>query len=131
MPIWRKELTKEAEIADIKAEIANVTEKILKFGEALKDIDKRLAVLEESLSCILEDFEKKTGTSLLTADELQLRRELTIKLERKTISQDEARRLQDILKKEYGEARKANNFLVIVAILLLLGRLVIAILGRG
>ena len=122
----------------VKAEI----DRVMRFEETLRDIDKRLAVLENnpfiiaskhfsirSASVILEGFEKKMRVNPLTAEELQLRKELTIKLERKTITPDEARQLHDILNKELEEASKTNEFLAILAILFLLG-LVVAILSR-
>jgi hypothetical protein len=76
----------------------------------------------------LEDFEKRLKGNPLTPYELEMRRQLTLKLDAKIITPDEARELRDILEKELAEARAMGNFLAILVILFLLG-LVIAILS--
>ena len=113
-----------------------------KMGRWTKGIDERFKKLEENpiivatnklstkivSDLLYQNFEKNFKGNPLTAEELRLRREFTDKLDAKTITPDEARTLHGILNKELGEARAANNFFAILAILFLIG-LVVAILS--
>ena len=128
--------------ARIRTIVKNEVDRVIEFQKTINDIDKRLAVLENNpfvialhgftikrASEVLESLEKKMGGNPLTPDELRLRRELTAKLDTGSISPNEAMQLRDILNKELGEAREANDFLAFLAILFLLG-LVLAIISR-
>jgi len=78
---------------------------------------------------LYEVFEKKVKSNPLTPHELRLRRELTEKLDARTITPDDAKILHNILNKELEEARVAGNILAVLAILFLIG-LVIAFLSQ-
>lgn len=78
---------------------------------------------------LYEVFEKKVKSNPLTPYELRLRRELTEKLDARTITLDDAKILHNILNKELEEARVAGNILAVLAILFLIG-LVIAFLSQ-
>ena len=114
-----------------------------KIGVWIKGIDERIKKIEENpilvassklsakiLSTILfESFERNFKGNPLTSDEIRQRRELTEKLDAKTITSDDAKTLHDILQKELIEATATNNILAFFAILLLIG-LVIAFLSK-
>ena len=114
-----------------------------KIGTWTKGIDDRIKVIEKNpilaassnlqaklLSTILfESLEREAKGNPLTSDEIRQRRELTEKLDAKTITSDDAKTLHDILQKELIEATATNNILAFFAILLLIG-LVIAFLSK-
>ena len=114
-----------------------------KIGTWTKGIDNRIKKIEENpiilassklpakiLSTILfESFEKKFKSNPLTSDEIRQRRELTEKLDAKTITPDDAKILHNILQKELTEATATGNILAFFVILLLIG-LVIAFLSQ-
>jgi hypothetical protein len=113
-----------------------------KMGRWTKGIEERFKKIEENpiivatnkLSAkivsdlLYQNFEKNLKTNPLTAEEIRLRRELTEKLDSRSITPDEARILHSILNKELEEARATGNILAVLAILFLIG-LVIAILS--
>lgn len=125
----------------VRAEV----DRVMELAEKINSIDKRLAVIESNplitafnnlsvsiASKMVEDFEKKIlKENPLTPDEIQRRRRLTSKLDRKIITPDEAKELHEILKKELEEARATGDFLAILAILFLLGLLIAIIVGVG
>jgi len=132
-------------IPDLEARIQSIVQKeidrVMKLEDKINSIDKRLAVIENNpfiiasnnlsvryASDLLGDFEKRLKGNPLTAYELRRRRELTSKLDARTITPEEAKELRDILEKELAEARAMGNFLAVLAILFLLG-LVIAVLS--
>ncbi|MCC6002723.1 MAG: hypothetical protein LM590_00075 [Thermofilum sp.] len=106
-----------------------------KIGRWMQRVEDRLENLEKNpiivagsklsakvLSDILyEIFEKKLKANPLTADEINLRRQLTEKLDAGTITPDEAKILYDILSKELAEAQAAGNILAVLVIILLIG----------
>jgi len=106
-----------------------------KIGRTMQRIEDRLEKLEKNpiivagnkvpakvFSDILyEIFEKKLKTNPLTPDEINLRRQLTEKLDAGTITPDEAKILYDILNKELAEAQAAGNILAVLVIILLIG----------
>jgi hypothetical protein len=112
--------------------------------EKINSIDKRLAIIESNplivafnsltvdlASKMVEDFEKRIlKGNPLTPNEITRRRELTSRLDSRTITPNEAKELHDLLNKELEEARATGNFLAILAILFLLG-LLVAILASG
>jgi len=107
--------------------------KIAEMNGRLERIEKNpilLAMNQMSVkmwSNILHDFEQKFVENPLTPDEVRRRRELTAKLDTKTITPDEAKELHDILNEELEEARAANNIIAFFAILFLLGLLAAAL----
>lgn len=143
VPGWVERFLLPSLDARIRTVVRTEIDRVMKFEGTLKDIDKRLTVIERNpliiafnnisvqyASRILEGLERKMGVNPLTTDELRLRKELTIKLDSGTINPDEARQLRDILNKELDGARATNDILAVFAILFLLG-LVIAVLSRG
>ncbi len=131
---------------NLESRIQSIVEKevdrVMKLEDKINSIDKRLSVIENNpfivasnrlsakyISSLLESFEKSISeVNPLTPEELRKRKELTLKLDAKTITPDEAKELQNILEKELAEAQAANNILALLAILPLLG-LVIAVLS--
>lgn len=122
--------------------IRGEVDRAMEFEKKLNDMDKRLTVIESNpLITIFKDwsvkkaaeyvseFEKKIKGNPLTPEEINLRRELTTRLENETITPEEARELQGILNKELEEARERSDFFAALAILFLLG-LVLALLNR-
>jgi hypothetical protein len=115
-----------------------------KIGRWMQRVEDRLEKLEKNpiivagnklsakvLSDILyEIFERKLKANPLTPDEINLRRQLTEKLDAGTITPDEARTLHDILNKELAEAQAAGNILAVLVIILLIG-LIDALLSKG
>ncbi|MGB9693400.1 MAG: hypothetical protein ACPLYF_01000, partial [Fervidobacterium sp.] len=63
-----------------------------------------------------EVFEKRLKTNPLTADEIGLRRQLTEKLDARTITPDEAK---------LAEAQAVGNILAVLAILFLIGLVIV------
>lgn len=115
-----------------------------KIGTWTKGIDDRIKKIEENpiivvgknlpvkviSDALYESFEKKhSKTNPLTPEEIRLRRELTEKLDSRTITTRDAKTLHDILQKELEEARLAGNILAVLLILLLIA-LVIAFLSQ-
>ena len=124
--------------------VRNEVDRVMQLEEKINSIDKRLAVMESNpffiafnnlsirlASQMLEDFEKKIlKGNPLSPYEIRRRRELTSKLDQKSITRHEAKELHDILNKELEEARATGNFLAVLVILFLLG-LLIVILASG
>ncbi|MEM3714672.1 MAG: hypothetical protein QXF82_06970 [Nitrososphaeria archaeon] len=125
----------------IQSIVQKEIDRVMKLEDKINSIDKRLSVIENNpfivassrlsvkyISGLLEGFEKSiSGGNPLTPEELRRRKELTLKLDAKTITPDEAKELQNILEKELAEAQAANNVLALLAILLLLGLVVAAL----
>jgi hypothetical protein len=115
-----------------------------KIGRWTQRVEDRLEKLEKNpiivagnklsakvLSDILyEIFEKKLKANPLTPDEINLRRQLTEKLNAGTITPDEAKTLYNILNKELAEAQATGNILAVLVIILLIG-LIGALLSEG
>jgi hypothetical protein len=115
-----------------------------KIGRWTQRVEDRLEKLEKNpiivagnklsakvLSDILyEIFEKKLKANPLTPDEINLRRQLTEKLNAGTITPDEAKTLYNILNKELAEAHATGNILAVLVIILLIG-LIGALLSEG
>jgi hypothetical protein len=115
----------------------------MELEKKINSIDKRLAIIESNpllvalnnmniklAAMIVDDFERQhIKGNPLTLYEVRRRKDLTDKLEAKTITPDEAKELNNILKKELEEARNANNFLAFLGILFLLGLLVAIMSG--
>jgi len=124
----------------VRAEV----DRVMELLEKINSIDKRLAIIESNplivafnsltvdlASKMVEDFEKRIlKGNPLTPNEITRRRELTSRLDSRTITPNEAKELHDLLNKELEEARATGNFLAILAILFLLG-LLVAILASG
>jgi len=126
----------------VQSIVQKEVERLMRIEEKINSIDKRLMKIENNpfivasanlsvsyASKVLEEFEKKQVGNPLTPYEVQRRRQLTEKLEARTIDPDEAKELHDILNKELQEARATGNFLAVLMILFLLG-LVIAFLSE-